>query len=252
YVQERPLEAITQYRAALVRAEARDDLPAIEDFTYNIAVAQLQAGQPAAALDTVRMLRAELARRGAAGFPELDLVEATALYRTGRNTQADILAARVQSSGDANAASRASFLRGLIADDAGDVRGLNAALLALGKPLSREQEADASELQARLLLRTGHPAAARMQAESTAEQRRELIDYRGVARALALAAASAQRAGDPARAADLYLRAGRSAAAQGDSANARLWLHHAITSSTDPALLRDAQQILAHTADTGW
>ncbi|MBV8094322.1 MAG: hypothetical protein JO110_14085 [Acetobacteraceae bacterium] len=61
-MQERPLEAITQYRAALVRAEAREDLPAIADFSYDIAVAQFQAGQPAAALDTVAMLRAELWR----------------------------------------------------------------------------------------------------------------------------------------------------------------------------------------------
>ncbi|MBV8523429.1 MAG: hypothetical protein JOY71_15115 [Acetobacteraceae bacterium] len=159
-------------------------------FSYNIAVAQSRAGQPDAALETARSLRAELARRGASSFPELDLVEATALYRTGKKAQADAVAARVQTSGDADAASRASFLRGLIADDTGDVQGLKAARRALGTAASGEQQADAAELDARLLLRTGNAAAAKVQAESTAEKRRELLDYRRVARALALAAAS--------------------------------------------------------------
>ena len=115
------------------------------------------------------------------------------------------------------------------------MQGLKAARRALETAASGEQQADAAELDARLLLRTGNAAAARVQAE----------------RALALAAASAQRAGDPAGAAGLYLRAGRSAAAQGDAANARLWLHDAMASSTDPALLRAAQQVLADTNDTG-
>jgi len=151
-------------------------------FSYNIDVAQSRAGQPDAALETARSLRAELAPRGASSFPELDLVEATAVYRTGNKAQADAVAARVQTSGDADAASRASFLRGLIADDTGDVQGLTAARRALETAASGEQQADAAELDARLLLRTGNAAAARVQA----------------ARALALVAGSAQRAGDPA------------------------------------------------------
>ena len=155
-------------------------------FSYNIAVAQSRAGQPDAALETARSLRAELARRGASSFPELDLVEATALYRTGKKAQADAVAARVQTSGDADAASRASFLRGLIADDTGDVQP-RVRWPSLRGPLS----------------------------------------------------APATRPGP----AGLYLRAGRSATAQGDAANARLWLHEAMASSTDPTLLRAAQQV---------
>ena len=61
-----------------------------------------------------------------------------------------------------------------------------------------------------------------MQAEGMAEKRRELMHYRGVARALALAAASAQRAGGrPSRGTRSASPAGRGAAAQGNAANAR-------------------------------
>jgi hypothetical protein len=49
YLQERPDEAIAQYRAALVRAQARDDIVAIGDLGYNLAVAELRANAPARA-----------------------------------------------------------------------------------------------------------------------------------------------------------------------------------------------------------
>jgi hypothetical protein len=42
YLQERPEEAIAQYRAALARAQARDDITAIGDLGYNLAVAELR------------------------------------------------------------------------------------------------------------------------------------------------------------------------------------------------------------------
>ena len=64
---------------------------------------------------------------------------------------------------------------------------------------------------------------------SSTELRQATLDYRGLARALAIEATAAQRGGNEAAAADLFLRAGRSAAMQGDKNNARVWLSRAIS-----------------------
>jgi len=53
---------------------------------------------------------------------------------------------------------------------------------------------------------------------------------------------------DPASAADLYLRAGRSAAAQGETAEARIWLTAARDQAADAGLRQDADQALQHLA----
>jgi hypothetical protein len=249
YSLERPAEAMTQYRAALTRSRARDDTAAIADFGFDLTVAELRANQPAQALADSRALRADLARRGVASFPALDLVEATALYRTNAKPEADRIAAEVQRSPDPGAVAGATFLRGLIADERGDVAGLRAASVALNsanasqnarKNVPADAPGDAAELQARLALRNGDPATARRLAEESSDLRREAMDYRGVARALSLAASAAEQQGDLEGAAALYLRAGRSAAAQGDAAAARPWLRDARRLSHDPALRKAA------------
>jgi len=240
---DRPAEAVTHYRAALARARLRDDLPSITDAGTNLAVAELRANQPEQALADARATRGELARRGAADVPVLDLVEATALYRTGQTAAADQMASLVQRAGDPQAAARASFLRGLIADAHGDAAGLAAARQALDPQVDSEQAADATELESRQQLRLRNFAAARTYAEQAASLRRDLPDYRGLARDLALAAQAAQGQGDTQAASDLYLRAGRSAAVQGNNADARIWLQHA--QSGDPAVAEQARQILA-------
>ena len=53
----------------------------------------------------------------------ITLVEATALYRTGASAEADAVAARVEGGGDSEASARATFLRGLIADERGNEQG---------------------------------------------------------------------------------------------------------------------------------
>ena len=242
---ERPSEAAAQYERALARARARDDATAIGDSGYDLAVAQLAANEPKQAVDSARLTRTELQRRGAASFPALDLVEAAALYRMGAKRDADRLAARVEASSDPAAAARASFLRGLIADETDDVAGLDRALAHLPHPTSAEQAADADELAARRDQRRGLLVPAIAAAERAADQRRSRMDYRGMARALSVAAAAAARAGDRQTAADLYMRAGQSAAAQGDVATARPWLHQALALGSDPALRRAARQSLA-------
>lgn len=251
YSLDRPGDAVAQYRLALTRAEARDDLSAIGDLSFNLAAAQLRANQPDAALATARRARAELARRGSPGMPALDLIEATALYRIGKPAEADRLATQLQSS-DAETGAAASFLRGLIADGRGDIAGLQAASQALSgaggsdaAPVVKStQRADAAELRARLARRQANFAEARSAALQSADLRRDLLDYRGLARALSVAADAARQGGDLPAAADLYLRAGRSAAAQEDRTQARAWLSQAIDLDQDPAITDAARQAL--------
>jgi tetratricopeptide (TPR) repeat protein len=242
---ERPEQAIAQYRDALARAHERDDAAAIGDLGFNLTVAQLLAGQPDAALKTVRESEAELARRGVAPVAALQLVEAVALYRSGQPAQADALAARVEAASDRDAAVRAAFLRGLVADDAGNTAGLRAALSRMTGARGAEAEADMAELSARVALRDGDAARAREEAEHAAALRRDLLDYRSLARCLALAAQAASRAGDTGAAAQLYLRAGRSASVQGDKPAAMRWLNQALGLSRDPQLTQTARAALA-------
>src|SRR5690242_12827315 len=117
---EHPRQAVEQFQRALARAHERDDAEAIGDFGFNLAVAQLHAGQPEAALITAREIEAELMRRsnnpGGATLAVLRLAEAIALYRTDQLAAADAVATQIETGSDAVSA-RAAFLRGLIADD---------------------------------------------------------------------------------------------------------------------------------------
>jgi hypothetical protein len=241
---ERNEEAAEQYRTALNRAQARDDPDAIGDTGYDLAVAELRANAPEKALADARATRIELERRGAKPFPALLLAEATALYRTGAAAEADRAARRIQQSEDADAVARATFLRGLIADDRGDEAGLATTADALTTAKTPPFEADSAELSARLALRRGDPARAREQAAHAAGLRQATLDYRGLARALAIEGVAVERAGDKIAAADLFLRAGRSAAAQGDKTSARDWLRRAMSLAPGRLVGRDAADLL--------
>jgi hypothetical protein len=241
---ERNEEAAAQYRTALNRAQARDDPGAIGDIGYDLAVAELRADAPDKALADARATRIELERRGAKPFPALLLAEATALYRTGAAAEADRAAQRIQQSEDADAVARATFLRGLIADDRGDGAGLATAADALTSARTPPFEADSAELSARLALRRGDLAHAREQAAHAAGLRQATLDYRGLARALAIEGVAVERAGDKIAAADLFLRAGRSAAAQGDKTSARDWLRRATSLAPGRPVGRDAADLL--------
>jgi hypothetical protein len=242
---ERPQQAVAQFRDALARARERDDAAAIADLGFDLAVAELQANEPDAARKTASETEAELTRRGIAPVATLQLAEAIALYRTGQPVPADKLAAQVENAADREAAARAAFLRGLIADDAGNIAALRVALGKIAGISGEEHQADADELSARLALREGDARRARAQAEQAASLRRDLLDYRSLARCLALAARAAELSGDNAAAADLYLRAGRTGAAQGDAVSAGRWLAQAISLSRDPMLTAAARSVLA-------
>ncbi|HEY4041925.1 MAG TPA: hypothetical protein VGM32_08780 [Rhodopila sp.] len=227
---EQPGQAVAQYRAALARARTRDDAAAIADAGFNLATAELRAGQPRDALRTARLLRTELGRRGIVD-PGFDLISAVALFRLNDLAAADRIATGLTRSRKPALANAAWFLRGLIADADHDRAGLQKAAASL---TPTADPGDAAELQARL----SKDAALAVHA---ADLRRDQLDYRGMSRALALAAGFTP--GD-AEAADLYLRAGRSAAAQGDAADARDWLGKASKLAPDTALRGDAEQAL--------
>jgi hypothetical protein len=222
-------EAIKQYRAALTLAYERDDAAAIGDVGYNLAVAQLRAGSAADAARTVRETRAELDRRRKPPPAELVLVQAAAAYRLGAADEALAAAQEVlaRSPLDRETASRAWYIRGAVLADRGDAQGLAQALAAIPPSAQPDQEGDRLELSGRAALLAGASDRAARELEQAADQRRLALDYRGMARALALAGEAVLRQGRSADAAVLFLRAGRSALLQGDVATGRTLLDRA-------------------------
>ena len=119
---------------------------------------------------------------------------------------------------DQDAVRRAWFIRGLVSADRSDTAGLAQAIAALPPTKQADLDADRQELQGRAALLANDSAAALGLFEQSASNRQQALDYRGMARALSLAGDAALRSGRAADAADLFLRAGRSALLQGDMA----------------------------------
>ena len=223
-------QAAILYEQALERAYGRDDLDAIAAVGYELSVARLRAGDPGAAAQQARLIRDELTRRGGESLPDLFLVEAVALYEAGEREQAEVLAEQTLArsrSGDDLVRARAHYLLGSIAADRADLGGLRRALSALHDGGHAELRADRLELEGRRALLQRQAQRALAVLLSTADLRRQLLDYRGMARALGLAAQAAETSGDYTNAADLYFRAGRSAKSRGDDVKAELWLTEA-------------------------
>jgi tetratricopeptide (TPR) repeat protein len=217
-----PSLAVSQYKTALQRAYERDDAGAIADVSYNLALAQMRAGDAKAAIATVRDAQRDLERRRAAVPAELFLVLAAASYRSNDFAAADSAAQQALSrtSGDSDTAPRAWFIRGLVAAQRGDGQGLAQAIAALPPSKQADLQADREELEGRAALLDNRPAEALALFQRAAANRQQALDYRGMARALSSAADAAERSGQAAEAADLLLRAGRSALLQGDNATA--------------------------------
>lgn len=213
--------AITQYRRAADLALLRDDGVAAAESGYDLAVAQLAGDDPEAALKTVQTTRQAAHVRGQDAHPEFDLIEAAAHYRLRQYPQAVILAAGGMASADTATAARSALVLGLAADAGQDAPAFQKALAyfnGLKPPLSRTEQADKAEIQARATL-AANPAQAEQLAEQAAALRRDDASYRDMARALALAGQAAQQRGDHQKAASLWARAAQSAAMQAKSAN---------------------------------
>lgn len=242
-----PSQAASQYQRAFTLALARNDASAIGDCGYDLAVAQLADDKPADALRTTLRTRDALAVRATPGFAELDLAQAAALHRLGRDPEADALAASAQAAaGDPATAARASYVRGLIAYARRDPAGIAAALDGFGQPKkpAPDWQADHDELTARLDMLRGQYQQAGLLARQAAGVHRLQLDYRGMADMLALAAEATQRAGSPREAASLYLQAGQSEAARGSPARAGNWLRLALMPGADLVTQQVARQAL--------
>jgi hypothetical protein len=124
-------------------------------------------------------------------------------------------------------AARAWHLTGMIAADRNDGASLAAALAALLQRPEPALAADRLELEARQMALAGNHAAALAAFERTAALRRESGDNVGLARALAFAGGAADASARRAEAANFYLRAARSAAAEGQRDKAKGWLEAA-------------------------
>ena len=227
---DQPESAARLYARALERARERDDPNAMDSMAFGQATAALAHGDAATARSVATGMREDLARRGLAVSPGLLLAEATANFRLGNLPEADRLARAVTArSEDAAATRRAWFLLGLIAGARGDAAGVAIARAALGEAAQPAFSADIIELDAVAALLRGDANVAAARAETAGALRQAVVDYRGLSRALALQGVALSNLGARDRAADLLLRAGRSAAERGEVADARLWLTQAST-----------------------
>jgi tetratricopeptide (TPR) repeat protein len=223
-------QAAALYEDALARAYARDDIQAIGTVGYELALTYLRMADAAKAAAFARGVEGEMRRRDAVPLVEIKLVQAVASYVGGDAEGAwqaaqDVVAAR---GGDnAAAAARARYVIGSIAADRGDAETLTQVVSALGQPTSQALRADHLELLGRLQFLQRRDNGALSAFRDAADLRRDLRDYPGMARALAFAGDTAERSGRHAEAADLYLRAGRSAQQEGWKTYARQWLEGA-------------------------
>jgi hypothetical protein len=202
-------------------------------------------GQAREARDAAESVRLDIERRGATAPPTLRLAEATARYRAGDVPGARVLLDPWREEGDAEAAQRAAFLLGLLAAEARDGEALARARARLGTPTRRGLRADAEELAARAALLAGNGAESEAASLRALADRREALDFRGVTRALELAADAAAMRNAREREADYALRAGEGAAARGETADARRLLERARRLGGDAAFQRAVTQSIA-------
>lgn len=213
-------QAAGLYQATLNLALARDDLDAIIDARYNLAVALLNNGEYLRALEVITQAKAELQRAGQRPGMDLLLVEATLLYRNERFDDAWIVTNSLLSLSppmSKDVAQSTWFLRGLIAQQRADGEGLASSIQQLAGARQPLVRADYQELVGYQQMATRDYTAALVNFDQAADLRGTTGDYRGMVRTLAMAGEAAAAAGSKGRAADFFLRAGRSAALGGDS-----------------------------------
>lgn len=234
---ERYSVAERSYREATRLALRRDDVGAISDAAYNLAVTQLAADHASDALQTVQNARSALAMRqggeahaATGGLPQsshgagtvesgasaLSLVAAASAFRLNDLGTAARESRIATQSPDTDVALRGAFVSGLVAARQNDTTTLMAAigtLQAAKPPQSAVQKGDLAELQACYSLNS-NPQKAMSHAADAVSLRRETGDYRAMARALALEAQAARQAGQGSRANELLVQAAQSLGAR--------------------------------------
>jgi tetratricopeptide (TPR) repeat protein len=240
-------QAAQRYRRVLEQSLLRADVEAVTDARYNLAACLMSLGDEDQALTMIEAAQDELARGGRAIPPDVRLLYATLLYRTGRlgaSRQATAELVRASPPPPPAVLQRAYFLQGLIADASGDGAGLRLAIERMSPGADDTLRADRTELTGRLAMREGRWHAAVADLDKAADLRRRNLNYRRMAIGLALSARACEEAGRLADAARRYLEAGRSAALNGEKADAVQWLNDAIrlSEATDtPDIAREAR-----------
>jgi len=224
-------QAADLYNQALERAYVLDEVNAIVDTQYNLAVCLVGLNSYVEALQWVNKSRAELTRAGRSIPADILLLQAIIVYRMGKLDDAWQLTDKILlDSGRLSEAIRSKihFLRGLIAGELDDINQLRQEIVSLGTPSAAGLQADREELVGRLAMAQNNWNEAIEAFDKTAELRRDDFDYSEMVNALALAARACEQAGKLSEASKRFLRAGRSAAArQGQSREALNWLGRA-------------------------
>jgi tetratricopeptide (TPR) repeat protein len=223
-------QAVDLYTQALQRAYVLDDVNAIVDSQYNLAVCLAGLHAYVEALERVDQSKAELVRTNQSIPADILLLEATILYRMGKIDDAWQLTDKIllePSRLSEAVQSKTHFLRGLIAGERNDIHQLRQEIASLGEPSTVGLRADREELMGRLAMAESNWNEAVEAFDRTADFRRDDFDYSEMANALALAAWACEQAERPSEASKRYLRAGRSVARQGENRDALNWLNRA-------------------------
>lgn len=230
-------EAVALYRRALDRAREMDNAVAIADASYNLAAAQVQAGDYAAAAAALLESEAE-ARRAGGNVADVLLLRAKVARLSGAPSEAVALADRVL----ADPASRptaghrvqAHVLKGEVAAEEGNwpvaeqqARLARNALGRIGDTASPALLAGVVGLRGRIARGRGDLAESARLFDRRADLLRRARLYRDMADAIADSAQVWMSLGRPAEAGPRFYRAARAAAAQGDAAGARSLLSQA-------------------------
>ena len=223
-------QAVSFYQKALERAYIRDDYRAVLDTQYNMAVCLINLQSYAQASEAIQQAKTEMAMAGQSVSADFLLLEATVFYLREDSDAAwaisdQILAASPQASSIVQ--SKIHFLRGLIASKQRDTAKLREAIVSMGQPNLPQLSADRHELLGHLAMLQQDWEKAMDAFEAAIELRRECLDYRGMVKALALAGEANEKAGHAYEASIRYLKAGRSAALQGEFDHALNWLNRA-------------------------
>ena len=238
YENGRLRQAIELYQKALERAYIRDDLAAMVDAHYNMAVCFTGLQAYAEALESLGKAKSELNRAGKKVGGDIQLLEATLLYLKGKPDGAWQITEQILSPAKTAAAvdvkRKTHYLRGIISADRNDTDQLRQEMIAIGRPEHTGLRADREELAGRLAMAENDWNEATAAFDKTADLRRENLDYHSMANALAMAGQACKQAGQPLEASKRFLRAGRSALLQGQKQNALKWLRQA-TAMADQA-----------------
>jgi tetratricopeptide (TPR) repeat protein len=235
----------------LAQAYLRDDLPAAVDAKYNLAVCLTLLQSDSEALTLVIQAREELLRAAQPVPTDILLLEATVRYRLGQLQAAWQLTEKILQETDAGSSaveSKTRFLRGLIANDRGEPLKLKAEIAVLADDNSPVLRADRQELIGHLALSERRWDEAVLAFDEAAVIRRQILDYRGMVKALAKAGEACEGAGRGAAASRRYLRAGQSTALQGNFSQAQIWLARAVQLAEkggDETLAQEARLQLA-------